>query len=122
MVAAVYLNRKEAGMPMQADPTVIYALQRAGRYDGNIRRDDLQFASPYNTYRYPGCLLVRSRRPGRGRSRPSLRLRRSITCISSAKMTDRTCSRRRSTNTTATFNAGRSTTFGAAAGTHALTG
>jgi UPF0755 protein len=33
---------------------VIYALQRAGRYDGNIRRDDLQFDSPYNTYRYPG--------------------------------------------------------------------
>jgi UPF0755 protein len=41
-------------MPMQADPTVIYALARAGRYDGNIRRDDLQFDSPYNTYRYPG--------------------------------------------------------------------
>jgi UPF0755 protein len=54
MVAAVYLNRLKVGMPMQADPTVIYALQRAGRYDGNIRRDDLQFDSPYNTYRYPG--------------------------------------------------------------------
>ena len=39
---------------MQADPTVIYALQRAGRYDGNLRRDDLSFDSPYNTYRYPG--------------------------------------------------------------------
>ena len=54
IVAAVYLNRKRLGMPMQADPTVIYALQRAGSYDGNIRRDDLQFDSPYNTYRYPG--------------------------------------------------------------------
>jgi UPF0755 protein len=54
IVAAVYLNRKRLGMPMQADPTVIYALQRAGRYDGNIRRVDLQFDSPYNTYRYPG--------------------------------------------------------------------
>ena len=54
LVASVYLNRKKAGMPMQADPTVIYALQRAGRYNGNIRRDDLQFDSPYNTYRYPG--------------------------------------------------------------------
>ena len=41
-------------MAMQADPTVVYALQKAGRYDGNIRRDDLQFDSPYNTYRYPG--------------------------------------------------------------------
>ncbi len=54
MVAAVYLNRLKIGMGMQADPTVIYALQRAGRYDGNLRRDDLQFDSPYNTYRYAG--------------------------------------------------------------------
>ena len=54
VVAAVYLNRKKISMPMQADPTVIYALQRAGRYTGNLRRDDLQFESPYNTYRYPG--------------------------------------------------------------------
>jgi UPF0755 protein len=54
MVAAVYLNRKRVGMPMQADPTVIYALQRAGRYDGNLRREDLQYDSPYNTYRYAG--------------------------------------------------------------------
>jgi peptidoglycan lytic transglycosylase G len=54
LVAAVYLNRKRIGMPMQADPTVIFALERAGKYDGNLRRDDLQFDSPYNTYRYPG--------------------------------------------------------------------
>jgi UPF0755 protein len=54
MVAAVYLNRLKIGMGMQADPTVIYALQRAGRYNGNLRRDDLQFDSPYNTYRYSG--------------------------------------------------------------------
>jgi UPF0755 protein len=33
---------------------VIYALLRAGKYDGNLSRDDLQFDSPYNTYRYPG--------------------------------------------------------------------
>jgi UPF0755 protein len=54
IVAAVYLNRLRIGMGMQADPTVIYALQRAGRYDGNLRRDDLAFDSPYNTYRYAG--------------------------------------------------------------------
>jgi UPF0755 protein len=54
MVAAVYLNRLKIGMGMQADPTVIYALQRAGRYDGNLRREDLSFDSPYNTYRYAG--------------------------------------------------------------------
>ena len=54
IVAGVYLNRLRIGMGMQADPTVIYALQRAGRYDGNLRREDLSFDSPYNTYRYPG--------------------------------------------------------------------
>jgi UPF0755 protein len=54
VVAAVYLNRLRIGMGMQADPTVIYALQRAGRYTGNLRREDLSFDSPYNTYRYAG--------------------------------------------------------------------
>jgi UPF0755 protein len=54
VVAAVYHNRFRIGMPMQADPTVIYALKRAGRWDGNITKADLQFDSPYNTYRYPG--------------------------------------------------------------------
>jgi len=54
LVAAVYRNRLTIRMPMQADPTVIYALQEAGKYDGNLSRDDLQFDSPYNTYRYPG--------------------------------------------------------------------
>jgi UPF0755 protein len=54
LVAAVYRNRMKIGMGLQADPTVVYALQKAGRYDGNIRRADLAFDSPYNTYRYPG--------------------------------------------------------------------
>lgn len=54
LVAAVYSNRLKIGMGMQADPTVIYALERAGRYDGNLTREDLKFDSPYNTYRYPG--------------------------------------------------------------------
>ena len=54
LVAAVYRNRMKIGMPMQADPTVVYALSKAHRYDGNIRREDLSLDSPYNTYRYPG--------------------------------------------------------------------
>ena len=54
IVAAVYRNRHRIGMAMQADPTVIFALQRAGRWDGNLSRDDLAFDSPYNTYRYGG--------------------------------------------------------------------
>jgi UPF0755 protein len=54
LVAAVYTNRLRIGMGLQCDPTVIYALQKAGRFDGNLRRDDLVFDSPYNTYRYAG--------------------------------------------------------------------
>jgi UPF0755 protein len=54
LVAAVYSNRLQIGMGLQCDPTVIYALERAGRYTGNLTRADLQFDSPYNTYRYAG--------------------------------------------------------------------
>ena len=54
LVAAVYANRLRIGIALQADPTVIYALQRADRYNGNLTRADLQSDSPYNTYRYPG--------------------------------------------------------------------
>lgn len=54
MVAAVYRNRMQMHMPMQADPTVIFALQKAGKYNGNLSRDNLQFDSPYNTYKYAG--------------------------------------------------------------------
>jgi UPF0755 protein len=65
IVAAVYRNRLEIGMGMQADPTVVYALQKAGRYDGNIRREDLQVDSPYNTYRYRGLPPGPIAAPGR---------------------------------------------------------
>ena len=54
IVSAVYRNRLRLGMGMQADPTVVYALQKRGKYDGNIRKEDLLIDSPYNTYRYPG--------------------------------------------------------------------
>lgn len=66
LVAAVYANRLRIGMGLQCDPTVIYALQRAGRYSGNLRRDDLQFDSPYNTYRYPGLPPGPIAAPGQG--------------------------------------------------------
>lgn len=54
LVSAVYTNRLKVGMGLQCDPTVIYALQLAGKYNGNLRRADLSFDSPYNTYRYAG--------------------------------------------------------------------
>ncbi|HEX2121305.1 MAG TPA: endolytic transglycosylase MltG, partial [Thermoanaerobaculia bacterium] len=54
IVASVYLNRVQKRMLLGADPTVIYALKLAGRWNGNIRKADLQIDSPYNTYRKPG--------------------------------------------------------------------
>jgi UPF0755 protein len=54
LVAAVYSNRMKIGMGLQCDPTVIYALDKLGRYNGNLTRADLQLDSPYNTYRYAG--------------------------------------------------------------------
>lgn len=66
IVAAVYRNRVGIRMPMQADPTVIYALQKAGKYNGNLTREHLrEFDSPYNTYMYPGLPPGPIASPGR---------------------------------------------------------
>ncbi len=54
LIASVYHNRLKQGTRLQCDPTVIYALEQSGSFDGNIRRQDLQLDSPYNTYRYKG--------------------------------------------------------------------
>jgi peptidoglycan lytic transglycosylase G len=72
VVAAVYSNRLRIGMALQCDPTVIYALQRAGRYDGNLRRADLAFDSPYNTYRYAGLPPGPIASPGLGSLRAAV--------------------------------------------------
>ena len=53
-IARVYLNRLKIGMPLQADPTVIYAVKKeSGDFKRIIKRvlsGDLKLASPYNTY------------------------------------------------------------------------
>jgi UPF0755 protein len=53
-IGAVFLNRLEKRMLLQTDPTIIYALKRDGRWNGNIRRRDLEMDSPYNTYLHLG--------------------------------------------------------------------
>lgn len=57
-VAGLYINRIKRGMPLQADPTVIYAKKLTdGDFDQVIKRvlnGDLQIDSEYNTYRYGG--------------------------------------------------------------------
>ncbi|MEO7156212.1 MAG: endolytic transglycosylase MltG, partial [Vicinamibacterales bacterium] len=65
IVAAVYRNRLKIGMPLQCDPTVIYALMRSGRWNGNLTRRDLEMDSPYNTYRRPGLPPTPIASPGR---------------------------------------------------------
>lgn len=51
LVSAVFHNRLQRGMLLQADPTVRYAM---GRWEGQLLNRDLQVDSPYNTYRYAG--------------------------------------------------------------------
>ncbi len=51
LIAAVYLNRIKKGMPLEADPTVQYAL---GHWKKNLSYADLKFPSPYNTYYVSG--------------------------------------------------------------------
>jgi UPF0755 protein len=51
-IAGVFLNRLKQGMRLQTDPTVIYGL--GDRFDGNLRKIDLQRDTPYNTYTRAG--------------------------------------------------------------------
>lgn len=62
LVAAVFLNRLRLGMPLQADPTVIYGI---ATFDGDIRRRDLTSANPYNTYVIRGLPPGPIANPGR---------------------------------------------------------
>jgi UPF0755 protein len=54
LVAGVFTNRLAKKMPLQTDPSVIYAALREGRYRGTIYASDLASESPYNTYRHAG--------------------------------------------------------------------
>jgi len=50
LVSAVFHNRLQLGMKLDCDPTIIYALKQAGRFQGRLRTRDLRLDSPYNTY------------------------------------------------------------------------
>ena len=52
MVAAVFVNRINKGMPLQTDPTVIYGI--GPKFDGNLRKADLRKDTAYNTYMHKG--------------------------------------------------------------------
>lgn len=51
LVSAVFHNRLRRNLPLESDPTVIYALEA---FDGNLKKRDLAVMSPYNTYRVTG--------------------------------------------------------------------
>lgn len=55
VIAAVYDNRLRLSMPLQADPTVQYAIWlKTGRRKTRLYFKDLEIRSPYNTYIHPG--------------------------------------------------------------------
>ncbi|EDL63329.1 endolytic transglycosylase MltG [Bacillus sp. SG-1] len=50
-ISSVFYNRLEEGMPLQTDPTVLYAL---GEHKSRTLYKDLEVESPYNTYKHTG--------------------------------------------------------------------
>ena len=54
LVASVFYNRLKRRIPLQCDPTVVYAAILNNSYDGKIRQTQLNTPSPYNTYLHPG--------------------------------------------------------------------
>ncbi len=54
LVASVFENRLQKGMRLQCDPTVIYGMERLGKYNGTLMGKDLSFDSLYNTYEHGG--------------------------------------------------------------------
>ena len=57
IVVGLYLNRLQKGWPLQADPTIIYAIKEGKGRDYIVKRvlkTDLEINSPYNTYKYRG--------------------------------------------------------------------
>lgn len=63
LVSAVFINRLRIGMPLQTDPTVIYGM--GDRFDGNLRKRDLQQDTPYNTYTRRGLPPTPIAMPGK---------------------------------------------------------
>ena len=53
-VAAVYINRLRQGMPLAADPTIVYGVSRGEPLGRGIRRSELDADTPWNTYKRAG--------------------------------------------------------------------
>ena len=64
-VSSVYFNRLNQRIPLQADPSVIYAELLQGAYSGALHHQDMQFNSAYNTYTHAGLPPGPIANPGR---------------------------------------------------------
>ena len=62
-IAGVFTNRMRIGMPLQTDPTVIYGM--GTKFDGNLRKRDLQTDTPWNTYTRRGLPPTPIAMPGK---------------------------------------------------------
>jgi UPF0755 protein len=54
LVASVFENRLARNMPLQCDPSTVYAALLENRYRGTIYKSDLASRNPYNTYTHAG--------------------------------------------------------------------
>ena len=70
LVGSVFVNRLRLGMRLQTDPTVIYGL--GDKFDGNLRKVDLQTDTPYNTYTRNGLPPSPISLPGRASLRAAV--------------------------------------------------
>lgn len=72
VVAGVFINRLHHRVPLQCDPTVVYALELTGNYAGRLEAASLPFDSPYNTYRHIGLPPGPIANPGNASLKASL--------------------------------------------------
>jgi UPF0755 protein len=64
-VAAVYGNRLKRGMPLQADPTIIYPITKGKPLGRRILQSELHARNDYNTYAMTGLPIGPIANPGR---------------------------------------------------------
>ncbi|MFM8408704.1 MAG: endolytic transglycosylase MltG [Alphaproteobacteria bacterium] len=86
-ISAVFHNRLAKGMPLQSDPTAIYGLEG---HDSRVRPEDLDRASPYNTYRIQGLPPGPIANPGKASIEAAVRPEPGVEALYFVARNDRT--------------------------------